>query len=297
MLSIIIATYNRSEYLVDALNSLARQSIHKDKFEVVVVDNNSTDKTENVISDFKKKFPDINLCYVIEKKQGLSNARNRGIMEASGEIIAFMDDDARADKDYCLNLCNNSSLYKEFDAFGGKVIPVFEEDREPEWLTKHAWGMIAKVDLGDKLKSFDKKYPVGCNMAFRKEIFNKIGMFNSNLLNRCDDKDIFNRIKKAKLNILYMPDVVVNHFIPSDRTSENGIKKIATISGMEERIMLSEQPWKIILKIIDYLWKIAASAVIGIYYCLRGYPKKAFIIKIMSWSLIGFLKRDNTPLK
>jgi len=291
MISIIIATYNRSEFLIDALDSLSKQSLSKDKFEIIVVDNNSTDQTEAVVADFKRQYPDLNMSYVMEKNQGLSYARNRGIKESAGEIVAFMDDDARAHKDYCLNLFNMKTSFREYDAFGGKVIPLYEEGKEPKWLTKHVWGMLAKVDLGNQIKPFDKKYPVGCNMAFRKEIFNKIGMFNTNLLNRCDDKDIFNRIKQARLKILYLPDVVVNHFIPADRSSENGIKKLAVLSGMEERIMLSEKPVKIFLKIIDYLWKIAAACVLGIYYILTGKPEKALIIKIMSWSLSGFLKK------
>ena len=85
--------------------------------------------------------------------------------------------------------------------------------------------------------------------------------------------------------------MAVNHFIPSDRTSEDGIKKLATLSGMEERIMLSGKPVKIFLKIIDYLWKIAAACVLGIYYILKGKPEKALVIKIMYWSLSGFVKK------
>ena len=97
-ISIIICTYNRSESLKRTLQSLKEMSVSDDiEWELLIVDNNSTDNTREAVNDFTKTSG-LNCRYVFESKQGLSNARNRGVKEACGEIIAFTDDDVIVDK-------------------------------------------------------------------------------------------------------------------------------------------------------------------------------------------------------
>ena len=94
-LSLIIATYNRAEQLMVTLDSVARQTLSADRWECVVVDNNSKDDTRQRVEAFAAEHPQLNVVYHLEQNQGLSYARNAGIAKAQGDIIAFVDDDER----------------------------------------------------------------------------------------------------------------------------------------------------------------------------------------------------------
>jgi len=172
-LSIIICTYNREDFLPLTLQSLSLQSPDKHRYEVLVVDNNSTDRTASLCQKFIEHHPDINLRYFLEKNQGLAFARNRGIKESSGRIISFIDDDAEARSDYAMNLIRTFQEYSNYDAIGGKVIPLFPEKKEPAWLSKYIWGVVAKVDKGSGLVCPGccgiSPYPSGKDRCFRHQ--------------------------------------------------------------------------------------------------------------------------------
>src|SRR5258706_654344 len=95
-ISAVICTYNRAEYLGRAIESLAHQDLDSAGYEIIVVDNNSTDTTAQLVKNSIEAYPSIQIRYVLETEQGLSAARNRGAHEAAGNYIAYVDDDARA---------------------------------------------------------------------------------------------------------------------------------------------------------------------------------------------------------
>ena len=292
-LSIVICTYNRAEYLRNALASLSNQSLHKDDYEVVVVNNNSTDRTEEESLLFKNKHPEINFQYTVESKQGLSYARNKGIIVSRGTYISFIDDDAVASSIYAESIVSGLDTHEDFAALGGRVIPFFENDIELKWLSKYVWGMVAKVDYGSEVKPFKKKYPPGCNMAFRKDVFEKTGYFDTELANRCDDRYIFGQLKRHRLKVLYYPEAAVNHFIPEKRVTEEGIVRLSKLNGSEHRKLLKGSFLNVTLKFFDYLLKLVLAVVLSVGFILKGEPEKSKIIKIMYYSLIGFMSGKN----
>ena len=107
MISIIVCTYNRAKYLYDALASIASNDFPHDEYEIVLVNNSSTDDTEEKCKQFTANFPDVNLRYCTESKQGLSFARNKGIAESRGDFLVFLDDDVVVKSDYIRNLKTN----------------------------------------------------------------------------------------------------------------------------------------------------------------------------------------------
>lgn len=131
-ISIIICTYNRDKYIYQTLRRIAINTFSANKYEIILVNNNSTDQTEIECKRFHNDFPDLNFRYYVEKKQGLSFARNRGIEESTGDIILFIDDDAFMETNYLHNLTVNLKSNPEAAAFGGKIIPSFENDKTPE---------------------------------------------------------------------------------------------------------------------------------------------------------------------
>jgi glycosyltransferase involved in cell wall biosynthesis len=238
-ISVIICTQNRCESLKDTLASLVRQeSIKNIKYECIVVDNNSRDKTKEVvesyISDFKGK-----LRYIFEPNQGLSYARNRGVQEACGNIIAFTDDDCIVDKNWLLNIVHNFKAFN-CDGIGGRVLPLYPEST-PQWIKDNLSllsGPIVYRDYGKGSKVYKNKSMdafVGANMAYRKNCFRECGLFRTDLSTGRgffgDDTEFFRRVEKNKKRLYYCGDVSVWHKHERKRMNYKYIAKWFFISG------------------------------------------------------------------
>jgi glycosyltransferase involved in cell wall biosynthesis len=276
------------------LENLKNQDFNKNDFEIIIVDNNSTDKTKSICYNFINQNTDINISYFLEEKIGLSHARNTGILKSSGSIISFIDDDGFTKPNYLKELYSITSdnQYNNYLAFGGKVTPIYNKDMEPLWLSKYIEGVVSKVDLGNSIKPFNKKYPAGCNMAFRKEVFEVYGNFNPDLHTRGDDKYVFDKLKKNKVKILYVPTIEVDHFIDDYRLNEKFIIKLSKIIGQSEAIRLKENSFKLVYKFIEYLFKLSAAFLLASLFLFKKKYSKAYFILLVRFNvLIGFFAR------
>ncbi len=294
-ISVIICTYNREKFLPKALASLVNQTIAPHEYEIVIVNNNSTDSTEQIVKEFIASHPELNIKYVVETKKGLSAARNKGIAESSSNLIAFIDDDAEVERNYLETAIIFFNEYPAVSAMGGKVIPVYENGKEPEWLSPPLWGLVTKVDWGNKTKKYPpSKYPAGCSMVFRKSVFDDVGMFNTDLYLRSDDKYIFRQLEKFDKEFLYYPKLVVKHNIDAYRVTLESVKKISLIVGASERARLKNSGiLKNIKKVIEYKFKLIAAIVIAVYFLFRFQSKKAeYIIRNRWYTLIGYFKKN-----
>lgn len=177
--SIVICTYNRCEMLTRAIESALRQETNGVRYEVIVVDNNSTDETRSVIESHISRGA-TNLRYVFEPQQGLSHARNTAICKSSAPIIAFTDDDVRVQADWVDKISRVFEQHPEADFIGGKVLPLYNEAAPPNWLTAAHWSPLALADYGETglaINNSDAKCLIGANLAVRREVFDKVGMF------------------------------------------------------------------------------------------------------------------------
>jgi len=293
MLSIIICTYNRDKYLYDALKCIAENSFPCSEYEIVLVNNNSTDNTVNECKRFHKDFPQVNFNYFVELNQGLSFARNRGIMEAKGDCLVFLDDDSFVEKNYLKNLADNLEKHTDYEAFGGKVSPEFENGETPIWLSKWTYSWVSAIDLGKKIQHFKgEKYPIGANMGIRKDILEKVGYFNTKLgrskknLKGGEEKDIFNRIKNLGGKIYYFPNIEVRHIIPPHRTTDDYIVRMAQGVGMTERIRtLYISKISYIKRLLSELIKWGASIILFIGFCLKFQPQKGSKLLLFRWNV------------
>ncbi len=223
-ITIILCTYNRCESLAKTLESLCASRFPVlVEWEVLVVDNNSSDQTREVVADFCRRYPG-RFRYLFEAQQGLSYARNAGIRESQGEIVAFTDDDIIVEPDWIWNL--TSALHVgEWAGAGGRIIPVWLEP-PPRWLPTDdlsALGPFGAFDLGAEAGPLSRP-PYGGNMAFRREAFEKHGDFRSDLgrsgsnLQGREDLEFANRLLARGERLRYESDAVVRHMIPESRT-------------------------------------------------------------------------------
>lgn len=242
MLTAIICTYNRAKYIGNLLESLAKNDIGKSAYEIVLVDNNCTDNTREICEAFAKAHPDVQFRYVVESEQGLSAARNKGIKEAKGDVIVYVDDDALVDPHYLRTYSEWFAAHSETMACGGPIEPLYETE-EPAWMTPYTKALLtAWMNYGDKVREYPRgRYPGGGNAAYRKEVFDKVGLFNTALgrkggnLMGSEEKDIFDKMHAMGMQVLYLPTPVLHHIIPQTKLEPDYFNRLTTQIGISER--------------------------------------------------------------
>src|SRR3972149_11111049 len=175
IISVVVCTHNRSESLRETLRSLMLQNYPASDYEIIVVDNRSTDRTKEVVSEFS------HVRYVLEEKMGLSHARNRGIKESRGDVVAFIDDDAKADKSWLSRLVQVYKEEKDAGCVGGRVILDWKCEK-PSWWHTDLDEVFNGINYSDSRISLSHpRYPYGTNISFRTDIVEKAGGFRIDL--------------------------------------------------------------------------------------------------------------------
>jgi glucosyl-dolichyl phosphate glucuronosyltransferase len=221
-ITVILCTFNRCELLATALESVARSQLPETiDWEVLVMDNNSSDRTPDVVESFCKQYPE-RFRYLFEPKPGKSHALNTGIREARGEVLVFMDDDVTVEPMWLGNL--TQILHgSQWAGVGGRVLPLWTA-APPPWLPegRGALAPLAGFDLGVTAGLLSEA-PCGTNMAFRKSVFDKFGGFRTDLGPRpgseirSEDAEFGSRLLEAGERLWYEPSAVVYHPITENR--------------------------------------------------------------------------------
>ncbi len=214
--SVAVSTYNRAQVLPHALESLLDQDCDPARYEIVVVDNNSTDGTRRIIESFAAKAP--NLRYVFEGKQGLPHGRNAGIRAARAPLIAFTDDDVRVSRDWVSTIVRLFADHPEAACVGGTVLPNWSGPW-PGWLTREHWSPLALLDYGDTpfhVNATRRLCLIGANVAFRREVLDRIGLFAGHM-SSLQDHEILVRLWRAGGQGLYAPSMTVVSDIAPER--------------------------------------------------------------------------------
>ena len=211
LVSIVICTYNRCDDLDKTLQSVC--DLTYDSFEVIVVDNNSTDNTKKIV----KKYP---VEYILESRQGVAYARNRGLEVSCGEFIGFIDDDELVDKNWIVGMLNGFALDESVAAVTGPVIPQYTI-KPPAWMTEAFHGS----DGGSDYRLLSTKEAIGTgNSMFRLELVNDIrfkttlGRVKSSLISG-EDTDFVQQLYDKGYRGAYSPEAIVHHMIPPERTT------------------------------------------------------------------------------
>lgn len=222
--SVVLCTYNRSNLLARALAALVRQT-DAPPYEVVVVDNNSSDDSREVID----RFASIGIVrYVFEPVQGLSHARNRGVASAGADILAFTDDDVRVGPTWVRSIATAFSEQPDVDVVGGKVEPEWEAD-PPAWLPQAGHAPLALVDYGARPFRIDPAHPrclIGANLAIRRRALERVHGFSPRVqrvrdgVGSTEDHECQMRLLNSGAAALYDPRIVARAVVPRERLSK-----------------------------------------------------------------------------
>jgi glycosyltransferase involved in cell wall biosynthesis len=222
--SVVISTYNRCRLLNGALQALLSQTVGPVNYEILVVDNNSSDQTRPVVEALAAQNPE-RLKYLFEPKQGISYGRNTGIANAKAAIIAFTDDDVRVGGDWIGQIRAGFEANPDIDFLGGKVLPQWPT-APPSWLTKANWSPLALLDYGDlpfHVDSARQLCLIGANSAFRRRAFERVGLFKTDFqrvkdgIGSLEDHEILLRLWRANRRGLYLPELVVTAEVEPER--------------------------------------------------------------------------------
>ncbi|HEY0057705.1 MAG TPA: glycosyltransferase [Flavisolibacter sp.] len=281
-ISVVICSYNRADYIINAIDSLARQTVLPECFEVIVVDNNSKDNTESLVLEYIAQHPHIDISYLLETRQGASYARNTGAAKSRGQLLCFMDDDAVAEKDYLEKILHFFDEHPDAAGLGGRIIPLYIPAK-PAWMSHHVSSLVGNFDYAPEQTVFAPgKYPLESNMIVQKALFNAIGGFNTALPGVVgtlriggEGKDFFLRLHALRKPIYYHPQVIVHHVVEVAKLTREYMYRVASGIGRGERVrMLALGHWAFVKKILEYLYKLAGSIVLGMLYAAKGKPEQ-----------------------
>ena len=249
VVSVVVCTHDRAELLRLALASLAAQAPPPGGFEVVLVDNRSTDHTPAVAAEFATRLP---LRYVHEPEMGLCIARNTGWRAARGTWVAYFDDDAEAEPGWLTAVADAFARHPDAGVVGGRVIPVWEAP-QPAWLSDHAARVLTIVDWpgGEHvIADLAAEWLVGVNMAVPRRVLEAVGGFHPWLdrvgTNMLSSGDVF--LQKAVvargLRCVYDPRMAVRHLVGRERLTKAWFQRRYYWQGVSDAVMelIEESP-------------------------------------------------------
>lgn len=289
-ISAVISTFNRARFLPGLFDSIKNQTLPATEFEVIIINNNSTDDTEFLSQEFIKNSPGINAFYCVEKNQGLSFGRNRGIIESNTGLVTFLDDDALPAPDFLEKTVSFFETHPDAGAAGGKILLQFIGEK-PDWFNPFLAPLLGYFNFGDKTKIFEHSFFKGSNMTFRKSLFDIYTPFDTRLGRTGDgmiggeEKELFYRLKNNGIQLWYIPEAIVYHLVPEERTTPVFIKRQAIGTGKGIKIQATiEGSFSLWKAYFSELLKWVASTVISLYYfILLMIPKGIIIFKFRYW--------------
>ena len=222
--SVVLPTYNRADILEAAVNSVLCQTEPAESYELIVVDNNSTDRTAELL-EYLTSIHRGRVRAITERTQGVSNARNAGIALATAPIVAFVDDDVQVTPEWIATIRRTFRERSDLDCIGGKVLPNWLAP-PPRWLTRTHWAPLALQDLGDQPLVVSSENPVGlitANLACRRKVLDRVGGFSPRLqrvkdgVGSLEDNDWMRRLWQSGGRALYVPDLVTHAMVPGSR--------------------------------------------------------------------------------
>jgi len=313
IITAVICTCNRNELLSRSIESLINQSFDKEKYQILVVDNNSSEETKALVKDYRDKAG--NIDYICEPVQGLSKARNAGWRQARGKYVAFIDDDAQASPEWLENivLCFEEAA-DNCAVISGSVFPIWEV-RPPKWLTGRMRRFLSLIERTDHEGEIaDENYLAGTNISYKKTCLSEIRGFNEelgrnkNCLLSMEELHLKRKLHKYGWKTYYYPQIRVDHYIPESRLKRGWFLKRFFWQGRSEArcfLMLNGQKQKDRISILGKYLKHIIERRLGIRKGtdtkkkIHGFKLFEFILLMVKhfgfvWELLFYKRKNRT---
>ena len=301
-LDVVLPTFNRAELLPRTLDSLevARCPDGLD-IHLYVVDNNSTDGTRAVVDKYAARFP-YPVHYVFERLQGSSAALNAGIRAGTGDLIGMLNDDERIDPGW-FSVIQDFFEDERYSFAGGPYYPDWAAEK-PAWISKETGGIVGWVDGGETRKEYGPDFAgmlMGGNAVVRRTVFVAVGLYETTLgrfdkgLTSCEDELMFRRILAGGFKGMYLPELIIHHYIPASRMTRRyhrdwswgqgiSLARLAEIREPDVALLFGVPRWQF------------RHAAHGIVHAVKGRlglesPEGAFEGELRAWALAGYIYR------
>ncbi len=245
-ITVAVCTWNRAKLLDKTLAEMQKLAIpHGVEWELIVVNNNCTDDTDQVLARNREVLP---LRRVLEERQGQCHARNAAIDHARGDYVIWTDDDVLVDAHWLEEYCRAFLKWPEAAYFGGKIRPWFESN-PPAWIVTNLrilQGMLVVREFDEDAGVLNDKLPFGANMAFRRDVFSferfdpRIGLCGDDHV-RGDETAFFHKLRQRGLTGIWVPTAEVRHFVGRERATVRFLWKYHVGMGRTE-VRLSANP-------------------------------------------------------
>lgn len=223
LITVALCTHNHADRLPRTLVDMGRLIPPAQPWEIIAVDNASTDATSALLADSAWWPPGIPVRILQEQRLGLSSARNCALKEARGKYLIFMDDDETPDPQW-LRAYETAMMKHKPDALGGKIDVLFEHGEQPSWLQAELLGFLGKLDHGEACWLTDPATPFyGGNFAVRKDLFLSLGEFDTSLGRKGqinaggEDTEFYRRLIAHDCRVRWVPDAIIKHRIRADK--------------------------------------------------------------------------------
>ncbi len=242
--SVVVCTYNRAEILTECLQSLKTQTAEPTSYEVIIVDNNSSDNTRDICDAFTRN--NLNFRYVHESRQGLSHARNRGYREARTQWICYIDDDAKAFDNYVDRILYVIRHY-DFDCFGGIFLPWYKYGKPAWYRDRYATKPMEREGTGPLFNG----YASGGVMVVKKSALESLGGFSTDIgmtgekISYGEEVHLQLRMRENGMTIGFDPELQIYHLVNHYKLTLGWFMKSAYANGLDD--------WNTFDKKVDWL--------------------------------------------
>lgn len=296
-LTVIIPTFNRSEILRVTLESLSNLESPDATYEIIVVDNNSSDHTKEVVDSFVDKIP---IKYLFEAKQGKNNALNAAINLANGEVLIFTDDDVLVSINWLSEIHSATQRHPAVDIFGGKILPKFPEGT-PDWIQKSDYSAFVFA-IHDQPQPegiyLNSGTPAGANCWVRRRVFDEGTLYDTEIgpkgYGRISGSELefFTRLVKQGNMPVYIPSAVVIHRIQKFQTSKKYLIKRSYASGRGFVYISRNLTYPCIFGVPRFLFRqLMVSSVKAVYCYLKRDIKSSFEHVMTAAHRVGCIKQ------
>ena len=301
-LDVLVPTYNRGEMLKRTLASLLAAEVPPGlDARVTVVDNNSKDNTRQVVLEQQKDF-DGRLSYLFEGQQGKSAALNAGIAATDGDLVGIIDDDEEVDANWYKRV-HEAFVQNDVDFVGGPYVPRWGAQC-PAWFPMSYTGVIGWVDGGDHVAAYDQNFPgmlMGGNCVITRRTLERVGPYATSYgrtdkhLLACEDEDMYRRLLAAGARGLYLPDLIIYHYVPPERLTKRYFRRWCFWRGVSLGMIDREQKGATALPYLAGVprW-LYGQAARGLLRKAQGAlkrgqdPAQSFADELAAWDLAGF---------